>query len=100
MMASLGAEIMIELFPSDILYSPLPLYHLATGVMGVGLTLLSGPSTIVRKKFSASNYFADCVRYHATVCLRSLRMGFHLLSNIWVGGVDYYPHSVVVDDLK
>lgn len=51
----------------DIYYTPLPLYHTAGGVMSVGQALLFGSTVVIRKKFSASNYFPDCQKYKCTV---------------------------------
>lgn len=51
----------------DIFYTPLPLYHTAGGVMSVGQALLFGSTVVIRKKFSASNYFPDCQKYKCTV---------------------------------
>ncbi|XP_043476757.1 long-chain fatty acid transport protein 4-like isoform X1 [Leptopilina heterotoma] len=52
---------------SDRFYTPLPLYHTAGGIMSIGQSLLHGGTTIIRKKFSASAYFSDCVKYKCTV---------------------------------
>jgi len=52
---------------SDRIYTPLPLYHTAGGVMAVGQALLFGHTTVIRKKFSASAYFSDCLKYKCTV---------------------------------
>ncbi|KAL6261278.1 hypothetical protein P5V15_008800 [Pogonomyrmex californicus] len=52
---------------SDRIYTPLPLYHTAGGIMIVGLALIYGHTTVIRKKFSASAYFADCIKYKCTV---------------------------------
>ncbi|XP_020284862.1 long-chain fatty acid transport protein 4 [Pseudomyrmex gracilis] len=52
---------------SDVVYTPLPLYHTAGGVMAVGQALLHGNTTVIRKKFSASLYFSDCIKYKCTV---------------------------------
>ncbi|XP_029157437.1 long-chain fatty acid transport protein 4 isoform X2 [Nylanderia fulva] len=52
---------------SDRLYTPLPLYHTAGGVMAIGQALLFGHTTVIRKKFSASAYFSDCLKYKCTV---------------------------------
>jgi len=52
---------------SDRIYTPLPLYHTAGGIMAVGLALIHGHTTVIRKKFSASAYFADCIKYKCTV---------------------------------
>jgi len=51
----------------DIFYTPLPLYHTAGGIMCMGQSVLFGSTVSIRKKFSASNYFADCAKYNATV---------------------------------
>ncbi|KXJ79609.1 hypothetical protein RP20_CCG028499 [Aedes albopictus] len=51
----------------DIFYTPLPLYHTAGGMMSVGQALLFGATVVIRKKFSASQYFADCQKYNCTV---------------------------------
>lgn len=52
---------------SERIYTPLPLYHTAGGIMAVGLALVYGHTTVIRKKFSASAYFADCTKYKCTV---------------------------------
>jgi solute carrier family 27 (fatty acid transporter), member 1/4 len=51
----------------DVFYTPLPLYHTAGGVMSVGQALLFGATVVIRKKFSASQYFVDCQKYKCTV---------------------------------
>ncbi|XP_070521049.1 long-chain fatty acid transport protein 4-like isoform X2 [Cardiocondyla obscurior] len=62
-----SVEFMGVLRNSDRIYTPLPLYHTAGGVMSVGLALVYGHTTVIRKKFSASAYFADCAKYKCTV---------------------------------
>ncbi|XP_043274832.1 long-chain fatty acid transport protein 4 isoform X2 [Venturia canescens] len=52
---------------NDRFYTPLPLYHTAGGIMSVGQALLHGSTVVIRKKFSASSYFPDCVKYKCTV---------------------------------
>ncbi|XP_058455235.1 long-chain fatty acid transport protein 4 isoform X2 [Malaya genurostris] len=52
---------------SDIFYTPLPLYHTAGGLMSCGQALLFGGTVVIRKKFSASQYFVDCQKYNCTV---------------------------------
>ncbi|XP_062564532.1 long-chain fatty acid transport protein 4-like isoform X1 [Armigeres subalbatus] len=51
----------------DIFYTPLPLYHTAGGMMSVGQALLFGATVVIRKKFSASQYFSDCQKYNCTI---------------------------------
>ena len=81
---------------ADVLYDCLPLYHTAgtvgrpggggagTGdpspsppsagnIMGVGQCLLYGLTVVLRKKFSASRFWDDCVKYNCTVRPRPSR---------------------------
>ncbi len=58
---------MTQMGPDDTLYLTLPLHH-ATGAMaGFGTALLSGAAIGLRRKFSASEFWDDCVRFDATV---------------------------------
>ena len=50
----------------DRMYVVLPLYHSAGGVCAIGSTLTSGGSVIIRRKFSATQFWDDCVKYGAT----------------------------------
>lgn len=51
----------------DTLYLTLPLYH-ATGAMaGFGMSLLGGGALALRRKFSAREFWDDCVHFDATV---------------------------------
>lgn len=52
---------------SDILYSCLPLYHSAGTIMGLGQCLLFGLTIVVKRKFSASRFWDDCVKHNCTV---------------------------------
>ncbi|KAJ8283561.1 hypothetical protein COCON_G00024110 [Conger conger] len=51
----------------DVLYNCLPLYHSAGNIMGVGQCLIYGMTVVVKKKFSASQFWDDCVKYNCTV---------------------------------
>lgn len=51
----------------DRMYCVLPLYHSAGGVCAVGTVLTVGGSVIIRRKFSAREFFSDCVKYKATM---------------------------------
>uniref|UniRef100_A0A8C4IJS2 Long-chain-fatty-acid--CoA ligase n=1 Tax=Dicentrarchus labrax TaxID=13489 RepID=A0A8C4IJS2_DICLA len=53
----------------DIIYNCLPLYHSAGTIMGVGQCLLFGLTVVVRRKFSASRFWDDCVKHNCTVIL-------------------------------
>ncbi|CAL8071952.1 unnamed protein product [Orchesella dallaii] len=52
---------------SDIQYTPLPLYHTTAGMLGLGSVLFNGTSIVLRKKFSASQFWKDCIKYNVTV---------------------------------
>ncbi|XP_068146680.1 LOW QUALITY PROTEIN: long-chain fatty acid transport protein 4 [Drosophila tropicalis] len=62
-----GTFYMLRLRSDDIIYNPLPLYHTAGGIVGVGNALLNGSTVVLRKKFSASNFWKDCHRNRCTV---------------------------------
>ena len=55
--------------PQDRVYVCLPLYHATGGVGGVGIALFSGGTLIIRRKFSATNFFADCRKYQASIAV-------------------------------
>lgn len=52
---------------TDRVYCTLPLYHSAGGGCGVGMMLYGGATLIIRRKFSASQFWEDCKKYNATV---------------------------------
>ncbi|XP_075946886.1 long-chain fatty acid transport protein 1-like [Anarhichas minor] len=52
---------------NDVIYNCLPLYHSAGTIMGVGQCLLFGLTVVVRRKFSASRFWDDCVKHKCTV---------------------------------
>lgn len=62
-----GIHYLANFKSDDVFYTPLPLYHTAGGVMSIGQALLFGSTVVIRKKFSASGYFADCQKYKCTV---------------------------------
>uniref|UniRef100_A0A4W4GVA6 Arachidonate--CoA ligase n=1 Tax=Electrophorus electricus TaxID=8005 RepID=A0A4W4GVA6_ELEEL len=53
--------------PDDIIYDCLPLYHSAGNIMGVGQCLINGLTVVVKRKFSASRFWDDCIKYNCTV---------------------------------
>jgi len=44
-------------------YDPLPLYHSAGGVVGIGLMMVFGATVAIRRKFSVRNFWKDCVNF-------------------------------------
>lgn len=57
----------MNLTEEDVLYDCLPLYHTAGGVIGVGQMIVAGTTLVIKKKFSASRFWDDCVEYKCTV---------------------------------
>jgi fatty-acyl-CoA synthase len=45
------------------MYNVLPLYHSAGGICAVGVALTAGGSLVLRRKFSAQEFWNDCHRY-------------------------------------
>ena len=64
----------------DVNYCTLPLYHTAGGILGVGSCILAGATLAIRRKFSASRFWDECVEYRATVRCISL---FYLFVQFW-----------------
>eukprot|EP00605_Chrysophyceae_sp_TOSAG23-4_P001072 GSChrysophyteH1.ASY1.ANO1.1177.1 assembled CDS len=62
-------RVMCNLTENDVLYSPLPMYHSAAGMMGVGSCIYSGACFVTRKRFSVHNFTSDVIRVQAT-CLQ------------------------------
>lgn len=62
-----GVFMMFGLKSDDVIYNTLPLYHTAGGMLGVGCVLNFGITMVLRKKFSASQFWIDCIKYECTV---------------------------------
>lgn len=67
LLAALASIHLLNLSKKDIIYNPLPMYHTAGGALGVGAAFAHYTSVVLRPKFSASNYFSDCIKYNCTV---------------------------------
>jgi len=61
------ARYLLHICPGDIVFNTLPLYHISGGVFGTGVTLVFGIPVVLMQKFSASNYWNDCIKYKCTV---------------------------------
>ncbi|XP_016930647.3 long-chain fatty acid transport protein 4 [Drosophila suzukii] len=64
---SAGSYYMLRMSSDDVVYNPLPLYHTAGGIVGLGNALLNGSTVVLRKKFSARNFWLDCNHHNCTV---------------------------------
>ncbi|XP_029920590.1 long-chain fatty acid transport protein 6 [Myripristis murdjan] len=51
----------------DNVYIALPLYHMSASLLGIGGCLQLGATCVLKKKFSASQFWKDCVKYNVTV---------------------------------
>uniref|UniRef100_A0A674DNS5 Long-chain-fatty-acid--CoA ligase n=1 Tax=Salmo trutta TaxID=8032 RepID=A0A674DNS5_SALTR len=67
----------------DIIYDCLPLYHSAGNIMGVGQCLINGLTVVVKKKFSASRFWEDCIKHNCTVVQYIGEICRYLLSHVW-----------------
>ncbi|KAK7895839.1 hypothetical protein WMY93_021164 [Mugilogobius chulae] len=52
---------------ADVIYIPLPLYHMSASLLAVGGCISLGATCVLKKKFSASQFWKDCVKYNVTV---------------------------------
>ena len=57
----------IGLTPDDVVYCHLPLYHSSGGQVATCSSILFGTKTVIRRKFSASAFWKDCVGFNITV---------------------------------
>ncbi|MCI4388322.1 hypothetical protein PGIGA_G00084520 [Pangasianodon gigas] len=52
---------------NDTIYLTLPLYHMAASLLGIGGCIDLGATCVLKKKFSASQFWNDCIKYEVTV---------------------------------
>jgi acyl-CoA synthetase (AMP-forming)/AMP-acid ligase II len=65
--ASYGlGKMMHEAGPGDVIYSALPLYHGTAQWGALGASLATGATLALRRRFSASSFWSDAVRFRAT----------------------------------
>ncbi|XP_066448551.1 long-chain fatty acid transport protein 2-like [Eleutherodactylus coqui] len=64
--ASCIVAMLCELTSEDVLYITLPLYHSAGLVIGLRGCIQTGATCVLRKKFSASQFWDDCRKYNVT----------------------------------
>uniref|UniRef100_A0A8C4K2N3 long-chain-fatty-acid--CoA ligase n=1 Tax=Dromaius novaehollandiae TaxID=8790 RepID=A0A8C4K2N3_DRONO len=53
----------------DIMYLTLPLYHISASLLGIGGCIQLGATCVLKKKFSASQFWNDCRKHNVTVFL-------------------------------
>ncbi|XP_006886096.1 PREDICTED: long-chain fatty acid transport protein 6 [Elephantulus edwardii] len=52
---------------NDIIYITLPLYHSSGSLLGIGGCIELGATCVLKKKFSATQFWNDCKKYNVTV---------------------------------
>lgn len=62
----LFGRVVMGLVPSDITYVALPLYHATGAIASWGSVLATGGAIALRRRFSASAFWDDCVKYGVT----------------------------------
>jgi len=65
--ASHGFGVISQVSRDDVVYLTMPLYHATGMIAALGTALVSGAALALRRKFSAREFWADCVRYEATL---------------------------------
>ncbi|XP_030208908.1 long-chain fatty acid transport protein 6 isoform X1 [Gadus morhua] len=68
----------------DIVYITLPLYHMSASLLGVGGCIQLGATCVLKKKFSASQFWKDCVKYDVTVFQYIGELCRYLVNHAWV----------------
>lgn len=63
----LGFSAIMNTNKDDIMYVTLPIFHSNGGFIGVGSMLCVGGSVVIKKRFSTSEFWDDCVKYKATI---------------------------------
>jgi fatty-acyl-CoA synthase len=53
--------------PTDRVYNALPLYHATGGLVAVGAALLGGGAMVLKRRFSASQFWTDIVEHECTM---------------------------------
>ena len=63
------SELVFQFERDDRLYAPLPLHHSSALLLGAGSCLVAGVPLILRRRFSASEFWDDVRRFEATAML-------------------------------
>lgn len=61
--------VMLDLHPEDVVYCPLPLYHVSTLCAGWGAVLAVGAGLALRRQFNAGQFWVDTRRFNAMALL-------------------------------
>ncbi|UYV61948.1 SLC27A4, partial [Cordylochernes scorpioides] len=55
------------IYEDDVIYTALPLYHTASGIVAICQCVVHGNTLAIRSRFSASKFWEDCIKYNCTV---------------------------------
>lgn len=69
----------------DTLYLSLPLYHNNAGTIGTCQGVIFGTSIVLKEKFSASQFWDDCIKYNCTVSLKSINFAYNQTNLSFLG---------------
>ncbi|NXR34091.1 S27A6 protein, partial [Zosterops hypoxanthus] len=75
----------------DIIYITLPLYHSAASLLGIGGCIELGATCVLKKKFSASQFWSDCRKYNVTVIQYIGELCRYLCNQPVVSGIKVMP---------
>ena len=65
----------------DIVYICLPLYHSVGGVIAMGQMAATGKTVVLARKFSARQFWKDCIKHKCTVSLKFYQNNIILFIN-------------------
>ncbi|XP_062455816.1 long-chain fatty acid transport protein 6-like [Rhea pennata] len=68
-LSSSSAFVQCGAVSQDIMYLTLPLYHISASLLGIGGCIALGATCVLKKKFSASQFWNDCRKYNVTIFL-------------------------------
>ena len=95
-LASGGCTSVIGCRVDDIIYSPLPQYHSVAGMISLAGTMGFGISMVMRTKFSASSYWADVVKYKATVSVLKFSNFIFIYIHVYFLNIFYRLLNILV----
>ena len=56
-----------KLSTDDVVYVSLPIYHGNGTFIGIGSAIVSGATVVLRRRFSATNFWKECIEFNCTV---------------------------------
>ena len=62
-----GMSMLMGCQSQDIIYCTLPFYHSSASMIATGMFFYTGATLVMRRKFSASQFWNDCVKHKCTV---------------------------------